>query len=850
MQIFEENDKTEVKITCKVCMEEIKYFITEEEYKNTVKFPIRKENIHGVPKHNLIVFLNRNLEIDNFKVKEILDTEVNYSKELTRQVLSEIDLSEEEIRLFFLTTGRDVVSLGEIALLLEKSKEESQQIAKKFVDKGLYKEVIGATPHYSALPPYAALLSQLKNFHSYISTIEKEIPPQLSKSFSEIESQAEGVKDLKDYTNFMLDLKENVLSKIQSQKDSIESTITGIETIKNLSKVISNLESNATQLMEEQIRDIKTQFGLINNRISDSMNKQIANLTTNFDKMNDRIAEITKQQLDQLANQLENVMARVSENLKKLHLGVVQKTVEKVINNVFKGWLKDMTHSFNQQLTEFEQNTSKGVSQTVESLNNQLSEVEVVSKEALETTTTNFNTKLIGNLKKSIDTTVNEINQVTRSTSQSAEYIKEIFGSISEDFSNAVSLAGDKIMGISDNILHSFKELQETFSTQVLFTLEYVLKKIMERLEVSEITTTEFWDQAKKASLFTVKDIWFIRSIESAKAYVREELNNAKMRVLIVTPEISDIDVLAIKQRPRHINIRIASYIDVRNSEHVMILNQLDQLPNVAYRHRELRNMWAMSRDYEQIILCVVSTTEAKSNVITEIAGIGSIIPEHIKILVPILEDAWIGARKLVDSYNVIEEVKATPSRQQILTTPGTSMKRQKLIKTQTYTEPKTEKVAVSPNIQKPVENVKQKPSLKPVTPLKKSSLSVSDILKTKKQASPKEEESTPVSPLSTPKTSEPIKQQASPGKISSKAALSNYIDFLKQQVSNITAQVLSEKLLYLAESIEMVLGYSRVLDPIKKASTEMSVKSGLLKKRDKKLILKRINFWKDKLNL
>ncbi|MHA2121645.1 MAG: hypothetical protein ACW990_10610, partial [Promethearchaeota archaeon] len=55
-----------------------------------------------------------------------------------------------------------------------------------------------------------------------------------------------------------------------------------------------------------------------------------------------------------------------------------------------------------------------------------------------------------------------------------------------------------------------------------------------------------------------------------------------------------------------------------------------------------------------------LSETEFRGETITEIAGIGSIIEEHIKIFVPILEDAWVGARK-----EIMRDIKSSISKEQ-----------------------------------------------------------------------------------------------------------------------------------------------------------------------------------------
>ena len=63
MYLFKDKDIVEVPITCKICLKEIKFPISVDEYKEITKFPIRKEDIHGEPPHKLIVFINQYLEV-------------------------------------------------------------------------------------------------------------------------------------------------------------------------------------------------------------------------------------------------------------------------------------------------------------------------------------------------------------------------------------------------------------------------------------------------------------------------------------------------------------------------------------------------------------------------------------------------------------------------------------------------------------------------------------------------------------------------------------------------------------------------------------------------------------------
>ena len=614
MYQFKEKDEIEIPVSCKICLKEIKFKVSKDEYKEVKKFPIKKEYVHGEPPHKLIVFINQYLEVENFEIKDIVrKEEVAYSEELARQVLSEIDLNDEEIELYFRTTGREAVSIGEISLLIGKTKEECKTIADKFVEKGLFKEIIGATPHYAALPPYAALVAQLRSFYDYISNIKSKLPAQLDKSFTQLESEAKGMEKLKDSGELIGNLKQKMIDQIHAQKQEFDDTIAAIDKIRNISVDISSLGDFAKTISEEQIGDLTKQF---------------QNLST-------KTSQIINNQLEALRDQFEELKEIIAENLRKLRLGVLQQTVVDVIEKIIANRLKEITDNINIQLS---------VSQTV-------------FVDELKKATQGIDTEIVSNLKKKIEDAVKNIKGIT---AKSGEDSDKIFSEMSENFDKAVKMAEERIDGISGGIFQSFGNIKDIFSREIVDTLNNTLEDILKRLEISEITTKEFWEQAKRGSLFTMKDIWFIRSIESAKAHINDEIAKAKMRVLVVAPQITDVDIDAIKARPSRINFRIASYIDPTSPVHEAILREFDNMDNVDYRNRTLQNLWGINRDYEEVILCVLSKTEFRGETITEIAGIGSIIEEHIKIFVPVLEDAWVSARK-----EIMRSIKSSLSKEE-----------------------------------------------------------------------------------------------------------------------------------------------------------------------------------------
>ncbi len=611
MYLFKEKDEVEIPYTCKLCLKEIPFKITKTEYQAVNKFPITKQLTHGDPAHKLIVHFNQYLEVENFEVEEILEKEdVSYSEELTRQVLSEIDLTDEEIELYFRITGREAVSIGEMAILTGNSKVKCQEIADKFVKKGLFKEIVGARPHYAALPPYAALVSQLQKFHKYISDIKSSIPAQLKKSFAQLESES-GKVEVKPKavpTELMKELKDNMLTQIRSQKKEFDDTLAVMDQIRGITDDISNLEGYTESVMGTQMGDIKKQFEAINTKTS----------------------QIIKGQVNDLKNEFDNIKSTVSSNLQKLRLGVISQTVDQVIDKIINAKLKEISDNINVQLS---------VSQ-------------VAFSDELKKVTQGVDSELITKLKESLKSTIENIDGLS---TQAEEDKEKIYSEITENFNKAVQMAEDKIEGISGTTFESLGTLKDVFSSQIVATLDNTLDDILKKLETSEKVTSEFWEQAKTGRSITMKDIWFIRSPEAANAHINDEISKAKMRVLLVAPQISDVDIKAIMDRPARINFRIAANIDFSNPEHAEIIEQLDKMDNVDYRHRALQNLWGVNRDYEEVIVCVLSKAEVRGESITEIAGIGSIIEEHIKIFVPILEESWMGARK-----EVVHDVKSS----------------------------------------------------------------------------------------------------------------------------------------------------------------------------------------------
>ena len=506
--------ETEKMVTCKCkqCLKNVDFPIPEE--KRNGPYPIILTDTHGVPPHKLKVYINKRFEIESFEIEEIQESTSKGSTRVSGQVLSDIGLTPQEIELYFHCTSLGPVSVGEISILINEPIEVVNEIAQKFVKKGLFKEIAGATQYYQALPPYAALLSQLDGFSGFIQNIKDDTPRQLQKSFATFEDQAKGVKNLKEFVTYITRVKGDVSKQLNDQKNALQTSL--------------------TQLLKHR---------------------------------------------NSLQSQLGSIQDKIGRNLEKLRLGVLLQSVQDVI--------------------------AKSVSQESE-----------VSQKSYEQ---------VANIEDSL---------------------RSIFGSITTQFDTTLTEASKRIEGIADTVLGSFQDLRKTFSNNVIQTLDTVLQQIIEKLNVSNATVQGFWNEATRVISKMGKDVWFIRSPEGMRAQINEAVARAKMKVLILAPTISHLDVVSLARAPKFINIRISCFIDTTDPSHQRVLDQLAPHDNIIFRQRELKNLWGVSRDYEEVIVGVTSIYSSGGAEFIDVAAIGSYLPEHIKIFVPILEDAWMNSKK------------------------------------------------------------------------------------------------------------------------------------------------------------------------------------------------------------
>ena len=163
-----------------------------------------------------------------------------------------------------------------------------------------------------------------------------------------------------------------------------------------------------------------------------------------------------------------------------------------------------------------------------------------------------------------------------------------------------------------------------------------------------------FWDKALSEISFRFQEVWFVDGADAMIGEIGAVVDRVKSKLYICAPRLDDIDFVPIKNLSDRINVRIAANIDPSVEGELKTLAEFIDKPNFAFRHYPDENIWGVSKDLEEIILGAVSGLN--------VAGIGSIIDEHIKNFNPVLEGAWMKGRpiKSIDDARLLQ-VKRMP---------------------------------------------------------------------------------------------------------------------------------------------------------------------------------------------
>lgn len=270
----------------------------------------------------------------------------------------------------------------------------------------------------------------------------------------------------------------------------------------------------------------------------------------------------------------------------------------------------------------------------------------IISEQFLDLTDY-FKEKFVKAIENTLDQVTNQLASISDAAGEMSIDLGDTFTDIEGGLKETLEDLDKRISTVYEDVDKGIEELKQMFQKEIYKTLEEdIMLNIINQLDLSEYTMTEFFDRSKKASMLSYKDVWFVRSIEGMKAQINETLTRLKMKVHIIAPSLDDIDIVAISNVKKHVNVRISTNFDWNNDEHKAKLAQILKYTNVNIRHYPRENLWAINRDSEEVVLCAVSKKEELG---LEIAGMGSVIEEHVKLFTGILEEVWMQAKKVSD---------------------------------------------------------------------------------------------------------------------------------------------------------------------------------------------------------
>ena len=416
-----------------------------------------------------------------------------------------------------------------------------------------------------------------------------------------------------------------------------------------------------------------------------------------------------------------------------------------------------------------------------------------------------FREKFVNSIQGTLDQVTEQLASISDVAGEMSVDLSKFLSDIVSGLEETMEDLDGRITTVYEDVDKGIEELKEMFQREIYKTLENdIMTNILLQLDLSEKTMTEFWERSKSASMLSFKDVWFVRSVEGMKAQINEALTRVKAKFQIITPKLEDIDLVAVSKVKKFVNVRISTNFDSNNPKDQQKLAEILNYPNIQIRLYARENLYSLNRDFEEIVICAVSKSEFGG---IEIAGMGSVLSEHVKLFAPLVEDVWIQSKKISD-----DEI-----RYSIGTSPGIETYQQPVQQT-TYKVPTTPPVIKESTIQpepvKRFESLEQEPNI----------------------------------PIQPAEPQEPIR---TPGPVTDmEGTVSEMFDAVLKNLDKKLSSEISDDLEYLRARITEDIGYASILNPMSITIATLRSVPNLLSSMEIEDVRKKINFWRKKINI
>ena len=427
-----------------------------------------------------------------------------------------------------------------------------------------------------------------------------------------------------------------------------------------------------------------------------------------------------------------------------------------------------------------------------------------------------FREKFVNSIQGTLDQVTDQLASISDVAGEMSLDLSKFLNDIVSGLEETMEDLDGRIAAVYEDVDKGIEELKGMFQREIYKTLEKdIMTNILLQLDLSEKTMTEFWERSKEASMLSFKDVWFVRSVEGMKAQINESLTRVKAKFLIIAPKLEDVDIVAVSKVKKFVNVRISTNFDTNNSKDREKLAEILKYPNIQIRLYNKENLYSLNRDFEETVICASSKTEFGG---VEIAGMGSVLSEHVKLFAPLVEDVWIQSRKISDD-EIRYSIGASPG----ITSP------QQPIQQSTYLMPSSPQPIQKPIIQP--ESFEQKPSI-PIQPAVPIQPTIPQIPIIEQQVETQE-------PIRTPSPTADME-----------GTVSELFDAVINNLDKKLSSEISDDLEYLRARITEDIGYVSILNPMSITIATLRSVPSLLSSMEIDDIRKKINFWRKKINV
>ncbi|MFX0073856.1 MAG: helix-turn-helix domain-containing protein [Candidatus Hermodarchaeota archaeon] len=576
--------------------------------------------------------------------------------------------------------------------------------------------------------------------------------------------------------------------------------------IQNFKKVVEKIQEStpkALQLKFKEIEEHSAKLGKFNeyrNFINIMKTNLPAQVKAKFSKVENELENVKRfqeirafilnlreiapeeviKEFDVVETRLEKIKSEISVAFEKqFRIGALKNMAEKIVSKIITEQFSDLTDYFREKFV----NSIRG---TLDQVTEQLASISDVAGE-MSVDLSNFLDEIVSGLEETME-----------------------------------DLDG-RIATVYEDVDKGIEELKGMFQREIYKTLEKdIMTNILLQLDLSERTMTEFWERSKEASMLSFKDVWFVRSAEGMKAQINEALTRVKAKFHIITPKLEDVDIVAVSKVKKFVNIRISTNFDSNNPKDQAKLAEILKYPNVQIRLYNRENLYSLNRDFEEICICAASRTEFGG---FEIAGMGSVLPEHVKLFAPLVEDVWIQSKKISDD-EIRYSIGATPG----MVTP------QQPIQQPTFTMPETPQPPDQPVIQpEPIKSFESNYIEQPSVPIQIERPIEPSIPETPTITQPVEPQM-PTQPAGTP--------------VGMEGSVPELFDAVLNNLDKKLSSEISDDLEYLRARITEDIGYASILNPMSITIATLRSVPNLLSSMEIEDIRKKINFWRKKIGV